>query len=203
MKKLFLTTIFTISSLFMLFAQTEHRGLIQGNSFFQKKDFERASQEYEKVLQVNANSVKGQYNLGNTRYGKQEFDKAIENYKIAAERSDDENVKAKAYHNLGNAYVKKEKFEDAVNAYKNALRLKPDDIDTKYNLAQTMRMIQRNQPPPPQQDNKNENENKPPPEDTPKDEIDRMMDMMDNEDKKTQENKKNPSSRKRKPEKDW
>jgi tetratricopeptide (TPR) repeat protein len=189
-----------------MLAQDEHRGLIDGNSFFVNKDYDKAAAEYEKIIQVNKNSVKGQYNLGNARYEKQEYEKAVENYKAAIASASDDNTKAKAFHNLGNAFVKKEKYEDAVNAYKSSLRLNPADLDTKHNLAQTLRMIQKNQPPPPPQDNKeNKEENNPPPpeEETPKDELDRMMDMMDNEDKKTQEKKQNPPSRKRKPEKDW
>jgi Ca-activated chloride channel family protein len=152
------------------------------------------------VLQVNKSSVKGHYNLGNSLYEKNNFDKAIEHYAAAIENTKDEMVKAKAYHNLGNAYARKEKYKEACDAYKSSLRINPTDVETKYNLARSLKKVQL----PPPQDNESKNSEEPKnEEDPPKDEIDRMMDMSENEDKKTQENKKNPPSRRRKPEKDW
>ncbi len=188
---------------YSLYAQSEHRSLINGNSFFQKKDFNKAAVEYEKALQVNKNSVKGLYNLGNTRYETKEFDKAIEYYKAAAETAENDNIKANAYHNLGNAFINKKKYQEAVDAYKNSLRLNPQDIETKYNLAQAMKKIQKNQSPPQPNNKENEYDFPPPPNETPKDELDRIMEMMDNEDMKTQENKKKQPSKNKKPEKDW
>jgi len=202
MKNIFLITI--LSMPFALFAQSEHRSLVSGNSLYKDKDYKNAITEYEKVLQLNKKSVKGQYNLGNALYETNKFERAIEHYIAAVENATDDEIKSKAYHNLGNAYAKVNQNKEAVGAYKNSLRINPNDKETKYNLAKTLKKIQ----PPPPEENKQNNQNEQkeedkPKEEEPKDEIDRMMDMMDNEDKKTQENKKNPQSRRRKPEKDW
>lgn len=197
MKKILLIAVIALP--LTLFAQNEHRSLVEGNSFYKEKDFVKATAEYEKALQVNKSSIKGHYNLGNALYEINNFDKAIEHYLAAVENAKDDNIKAKAFHNLGNAYVKKQQLKEACDAYKNSLRINPKDVETKHNLAQTLKKIQTPPPPSPQNQDPKDGEN----EEKPKDDIDRMMDMMDNEDKKTQENKKNPPSRRRKPEKDW
>jgi Ca-activated chloride channel family protein len=198
MKSIVLTVLISIPVI--LSAQSEHRSLIEGNMHYRNKNFDLSAVEFEKVLQVNKASVKGHYNLGNSLYEKNNFDKAIEHYAAAIENTKDEMVKAKAYHNLGNAYARKEKYKEACDAYKSSLRINPTDVETKYNLARSLKKVQ----PPPPQDNESKNSDEPKnEEEPPKDEIDRMMDMSENEDKKTQENKKNPPSRRRKPEKDW
>jgi tetratricopeptide (TPR) repeat protein len=186
-----------------IFSQDEHRALIQGNEFYNSKDFDQASAEYEKVVQVNKNSVKGQYNLGNSRFQKKEYDKAAENFQVAITNASDDNIKAKAFHNLGNSYFNSKKYKEALDAYKNSLRLNPSDAETKHNMAQTLRIIKRQEPPPPPQDNQNSPPPPPKEDEQSKDEIDRMMDMMDEEDKKTQENKKQSPAKRRRPEKDW
>jgi Ca-activated chloride channel homolog len=183
----------------ILMAQNEHRSLVEGNSLYKEKDYVKSAAEYEKAIQVNKSSVKANYNLANSLYEKNNFEKAIGHYITAIENTDDDKIKAKAYHNLGNAYVRREQLKEACDAYKSSLRLNPGDVETKHNLAQTLKKIQPPPPPPPQQNPPDDGEK----EEKPKDDIDRMMDMMENEDKKTQENKKNPPSRKRRPEKDW
>jgi Ca-activated chloride channel family protein len=197
---------FMLSAVSIVSAQTEHRGLIDGNKYYFNKNYEKATAEYEKVLQQNKSSLKAQYNLGNALFEKKDYDKAIEHYKSAAQLAEDEKDKASAYHNLGNAYFKKEKYEEAVDAYKSSLRVNSTDLETKHNLAQAMRIIRQNQPPPPKENENKDKENEnppPPPEEKENDDIDRMMDVIDNEDKKTQKNKKTPPSKRRPPAKDW
>lgn len=198
MKNKLLTVLMAIPVILM--AQNEHRSLVVGNSLYKEKDYVKAAAEYEKAIQVNKSAVKANYNLANSLYEKNNFEKAIGHYITAIENTDDDKIKAKAYHNLGNAYVRREQLKEACDAYKSSLRLNPGDVETKHNLAQTLKKIQPPPPPPPPQPNQSEDEEK---EEKPKDDIDRMMDMMENEDKKTQENKKNPPSRRRRPEKDW
>lgn len=200
-------SLFFCSMALQSYAQTEHQWLLEANRSYDKKKLDEAAASYEKVIQQNKNSVKGQYNLGNTRYKQKEYDQAIKHFQGAVQQADDEEVKARAYHNLGNAHYRKEEFKEAVDAYKNALRINPRDVETKHNMAQALRIIRQNQPPPPQndqQDKKEQQENKPPPPDEmSQDEVDRMLENIDQEDKKTQENKKRQPSQRRPPEKDW
>ena len=75
--------------------------------------------------------------------------------------------KADAFHNLGNVFLSQKKYEQSITAYKEALKLRPNDMDTKYNLAYAQEMIkkeqqqnQENQNQENQEENQEENQNK-------------------------------------------
>ncbi|MDE7149687.1 MAG: tetratricopeptide repeat protein [Bacteroidales bacterium] len=53
--------------------------------------------------------------------------------------------RAHAAHNLGNAYMQTEAYAEAVDAYKQALRQRPEDADSKYNLAYAQKLLQQQQ----------------------------------------------------------
>lgn len=75
--------------------------------------------------------------------------------------SQTENEKSKVYHNIGNALLKSEKLKEGVEAYKNALKLNPDDLETKYNLSYALnKMKQQQQQQDQNKDNKDQNKDK-------------------------------------------
>lgn len=216
-------------------AQQEHKLLLEANQLYAKGSYADAASLYNQVLQQNKNSVKATYNAGNTFYQQKDYDKALQSYKDAAQLSEDNAVKSKAFHNLGNAYLQKQDFQNAIDAYKNSLRLNPADFDTKNNLAYALRQQQQQQQQQQkQQQNQNNEEqkdeqkdkqqdekNKPqqdnqPPQNNPQqqpsqqpqkplDDIDKLMDIIENEDKNTQRKlQQHDAKRKEKNiEKDW
>jgi Ca-activated chloride channel homolog len=131
----------------MLTAQPAHKDLRQADKAYQNGNFPEAELGYRKAIEKD-NSVKGNYNLGNTTYRQEHYDESIKHYQAAAEVAKDRSTKARAYHNLGNALYKKGQYKESVEAYKNALRQNPNDIDTKRNLTNALRRL-----PPPQQQN--------------------------------------------------
>ena len=131
----------------MLTAQPAHKDLRQADKAYQNGNFPEAELGYRKAIEKD-NSIKGNYNLGNTTYRQEHYDESIKHYQAAAEVAKDRSTKARAYHNLGNALYKKGQYKESVEAYKNALRQNPNDIDTKRNLTNALRRL-----PPPQQQN--------------------------------------------------
>jgi tetratricopeptide (TPR) repeat protein len=63
---------------------------------------------------------------GNEAYGKNEFNKAIENYKAAAGKNPRNDI---AQYNLGNALYKSKKTTDAIQAYDNFLQYTANPLD--------------------------------------------------------------------------
>lgn len=53
-------------------------------------------------------------------------------------QSGDAHLLAQSYYNLGNAYFQQSRYHEAVLAFRDALRLNPDDADTRYNLELAM-----------------------------------------------------------------
>lgn len=134
-------------------AQRDHRYLRQGDRNYEENDLGAAEEAYRKALEAQE-SAKGTYNLGNSIYQQGRYDEAIKHYEKAAEASRDPQARANAFHNLGNAYFQQGDYANSAEAYKNALRLSPNDMETKINLAQALRLI----PPQPQEQQQQEGE---------------------------------------------
>lgn len=123
-------------------AQNAHNALRKGDRAYEEQRFEEAEQNYQKALEAE-NSAKGNYNLGNALYEKGQFPEAAKRYEEAASLADDDNIKSDAYRNLGDAYFQQKDYQKSVEAYKNSLRIRPDDLETKYNLSKALRQIQQ------------------------------------------------------------
>ncbi len=127
----------------------------EGNEAYQSGDYVNSGSAYQKALSENALSPEANYNLGNALYQQQKLDEAALQFQRAASMvKDDPKAAAAAYHNLGNTMLKKQDVKTAVEAYKQALRLNPNDEDTRYNLSYALKMMQQ----PPQQ-NQNQDQN--------------------------------------------
>ena len=136
-------------------AQNAHKYLRKGDNAYEKGGYSDAEVNYRRALEKE-NTTQGEYNLGNSTYRQERFDEAIKHYESAAEAAKDRQTKARAYHNLGNSYFQKGKIQESIEAYKNALRLNPNDFDTKRNLANALRRL----PPPQQQNQQSEGKDK-------------------------------------------
>lgn len=218
---------------YCLMAQKENVAIQQGNEQYKAQDYTSAQKSYNDALTENPNSEAGNFNMGNALFQQKDYDAAIGQFQKAAEGTNDPALRADAYHNMGNSYLEQKKYEESIDAYKKALRNKPDDADTKYNLAYAQKMIQQQQ----QQQNKNqdqkkdeqkkddkkedqkqdENKNQQPPKDKQqeqkqtqpkqytKEELERIMQALNADDKNVQEkvNKQKVQAAGAEAEKDW
>lgn len=86
----------------------------------------------DKLKKSNNKSFEGFYNSGVDLYGRQEYEKAINQFKLALEQPD---VKPQVYYNLALSYQSMKDYDRAVVNYNKFLELKPDDYEGLYNLA--------------------------------------------------------------------
>ncbi|MPM25837.1 hypothetical protein SDC9_72337 [bioreactor metagenome] len=63
---------------------------------------------------------------------------------LTSEKENPEKMSA-AWHNIGNSLLQKKELEKSMEAYKMALRMNPEDDETRYNLAVVQKMIQDQQ----------------------------------------------------------
>lgn len=143
-----------------LFGQKYNNGLNEGNELYKEGKFDEAEVNYRKALESQPeDDVKAAFNLGDALYKQERYEEATQQFaKVAATAQNDEE-KAMAFHNLGNALAKEEKYKEAIESYKNSLKLNPKDGETRYNLAKTMKQLQRQQQKEKQQ-NKDQNQEK-------------------------------------------
>jgi Ca-activated chloride channel homolog len=114
----------------------------RGNKEFNNENFQEAELNYRKALEQNQNNPKALYNLASSLYKQGRYDEAANILDGLAQMPLSDDEKADVYHNLGNANVNNQKIKEGVEAYKNSLRLRPDDMDTRHNLAKALRLLQ-------------------------------------------------------------
>lgn len=138
---------------FSAYGQNEKKAVRQGNKEFGKGEYLDSEISYRSALVDNPSSFKANFNLGDALYKQDKWEDAAKTFDGLANSQISDLEKAGVYHNLGNSYFKEQKFKESIEAYKQALRLNPNDFETKYNLSQAQRLLQ-------QQDNQDNKDNK-------------------------------------------
>jgi len=135
----FFLLVFVLTSLFALMAetaeaQTDRQLVRQGNRLFRKGDYQGAEVAYTKAIEKNDKNPQAHYNLGNTLLVQHKDSAAIEQLQKAGQTEESPLRKAQAYHNMGTICQRKKMYGEAIEQYKQALRLNPNDDETRYNL---------------------------------------------------------------------
>ena len=116
-------------------AQTDRQYVRQGNKLFQKGDFEHAEVAYAKAIEKNEKNPQAHYNLCNALMAQRKDSAAVVQFQAAGQLETNPLRKSQAYHNIGVVCQQNKLYGDAIEAYKQALRLNPNDDETRYNLA--------------------------------------------------------------------
>lgn len=200
----------------------------EGNDIYKMKNYSGAEKKYRDALLHDSVKTVANYNLGNALYQQEKYDEAGKAYADAMTGTNKDSL-ARAWHNLGNSMLKMEKYEESISAYKQALRMKPGDEDTRYNLAYAQKKLKKRTPP--QQSNSQNKQNKQkqqqqnkqqqkqknkqeqnqqqqkPQQEMTKEEAQKILDAMKNEEKKTRDrlnkNRQPRNARSVSKEKDW
>lgn len=134
------------------YGQGENRLIRKGNRAFDKGDFEAAEVEYQRSLERNRQNAIAEFNLGGAIHQQENFEESAAIFDQLSRRNLPDDKRAMSFHNLGNSLLYQQQFEQAIEAYKNALRINPDDMDTKYNLLYAQQMLQEQEQSEQQQD---------------------------------------------------
>ncbi len=136
-------------------AQTAHTLLRKADRNYLNNDYKSAEENYTKAQKAERTS-KGDYNLANSIYQQQRYEESAKQYGDIAAKTQDNKLKFNSLYNKGNAHFWKKEYDKAIDSYKNALRMNPNDMDAKKNLALAQRMLQQQQ----QQQKDKENQDK-------------------------------------------
>ncbi|MBW6479672.1 MAG: tetratricopeptide repeat protein [Bacteroidales bacterium] len=124
------------------YAQYVNPEVRRGNREYKAENFTEAEMNYRKALEEDPQSLKALYNLANTLYRQGRYEEAANILDGISNLNIPDNRRADAYHNLGNARMGNQQIQEGIDAYKNSLRLRPDDNDTRHNLAMAMKLLQ-------------------------------------------------------------
>ncbi len=153
MKRL-LTPLFALLLLTACGGAKTEKIIESGNQAFADQAYETALEAYAEAAATEPELAEPLYNAANVHYRQGAFDQAGETMAVALSRADAA-LSANAQFNLGNSRFQAEQYAEAAAAYKDALRLNPDDLETKVNLELTLQKLQEQE----QQEQQQENEN--------------------------------------------
>jgi Ca-activated chloride channel family protein len=144
--KLYPYTFIPLYLLLLLFSGQAHaqstRGLInEGVDLYKEQKFSDAEVNFKKGAEKSPGSFEAKFNLGDAFYKQQRYDDAIKSFHSALTNARTDEQRAKIYHNIGNSLLKSQKIKESIGAYKEALKLNPNDQETKYNLSYALNML--------------------------------------------------------------
>ncbi len=116
----------------------------EGNKYFAEEKYDEANNKYRDAEVSNPESPIVHFNIGDALYKKRKYEKALEAFQKATQKSDDVQLQAQSYYNLGNTLYRLDKWPESILAYQQALKLNPEDKDAKYNLEYVRAKIKEN-----------------------------------------------------------
>lgn len=145
----------------------ERRHIRSGNEHYEEQRMADAQKEYLAALLKDSLSVAAHFNLGDALYATGDYASAEEQFaRVAQMEGATPEQRASAYYNLGNAQFQQQKLQEALGSYKESLKLRPEDLEAKFNYAYTKELLKeqeqnqdQNQNQDQQQQNQNQNQN--------------------------------------------
>ncbi|MBN1271446.1 MAG: tetratricopeptide repeat protein [Candidatus Aminicenantes bacterium] len=228
---IFLITLLSLMSPLCLRAQSVRKKVQEGNKLYQEKKFDQALNRYQDALLSDPENKLVLYNVAGSLYKKKKYEDALKEYQkvLGSENID---LDQEAYYNLGNTLFRMGKLPESILAYQQALKLDPNDMDAKYNLEYVRRKLKENMEKQPrdnqgqEQQNQQEKSSGLQDEEEPKnldqqkdqqgaagetenknklskEEAERILDALKNDEKKIQKMRKMKTSGTRRIKKDW
>lgn len=115
--------------------QMKERGWVRrGNRQYEKKNYEKSIERYEKALQYDPASFEAQYDLASALYRQQRYAEAEKRLAaIINSEGRSEIERGEVAYNLGNTQFAQQKYKEALSSYRFAMRCNPNDEDAKFN----------------------------------------------------------------------
>jgi len=157
--------IFAVTALLLIYhaapAQNGGELIRKGNRLYHKNEFAASEGMYRRVGASDKYSDNATFNLGDALYKQGRFGEAAKEFtKASAGTEADSLNRAQSYYNLGNSLLKDQKFEESIRAYINSLKLDPENVQAKYNLAYAQDQLKKQQEQQKQQQKDQKDQNK-------------------------------------------
>lgn len=142
-----LATAFLLAAAGTAFGDSPGKMIARGNRDFDRGDYDRAVEQYEKASVRAPESPVVAFNLGDAYYRKEDYQKARKYFEDAALKTTDLSLESNAWYNLGNCAVREaerqvdsdlekalELYQESVRFYGTALEKDPDFSDAAFNM---------------------------------------------------------------------
>ncbi len=169
---------------FSLSAQSVSGLVNDGVDEYEENKFAEAEVNFKKGIEKDIENFESRFNLGDAIYKQGRYEEALEEFKNSMSLAKTDEDKASIFHNIGNTFLKNQKLQESISAYREALKLNPNDMETKYNLSYAVKQMQNQQ----NQQNQNQQDQNDQNKDQDK-EQDQNKDQQDQKDKEQDQNK--------------
>ena len=196
MKRLLIILSLLIS--FTSFAQNKKSLLREGNTLYADSSYNDAEMQYRKSLEKDQDYFNASFNLADAVYKQERYEESSALFGALIDNAPTEGDLSKVYHNMGNSLVKEQKLDEAIDAYKNALRINPNDAETRHNLAlcKKQKQEQEQQQEENKEDKEEQEENKEEKEGEKKEEQEKNDQKNENQEKKQEDQQKQQEEKK-------
>ena len=145
-----------------LYSQADRKFIRQGNREYEKDKFSESEISYRRAIDKNKASGDAVFNAGDALYKQKKYEDAGKQFIESHKMNEEKDKRSESMYNLGNSMLMANKLQESIDAYKNSLKLKPENIEAKYNLAYAQDLLKKQQEQQKQQqqqnkDNKDQN----------------------------------------------
>ena len=154
----FIISIFMVYSA-SLYAQSEKKYIRQGNKAYEKNNFSESEISYRKAIDKNNQSPDAIFNVGDALYKQNKYEDAGKQFIENTNLNENKEKKSSGLYNLGNSLLMSNKIKESIEAYKGSLKLDPDNIQAKYNLAYAQDLLKKQEEQKQQQQQEQNKEN--------------------------------------------
>jgi Ca-activated chloride channel family protein len=123
--------------------QDSDKDLVRGNQFYREGAYDKAAEQYDRVLLRAPRNTTASYNLGNALFRNNKASEAEKAFDNAIRDSRDRRLSADAWYNKGVVLSNQQKLEESIDAYKQSLRLNPADSFARENLVRALRELKK------------------------------------------------------------
>lgn len=175
-----------------------------GNRWMQEGNAEEARQQYLQAQSEAPEQPEPPYNVGNSYLYEGKFDDALKAYDQAGLLARSPMLKSILAYNRGWALARAEREPEAIAAFKEALRWNPKDEDARFNL-EFLRSPKHPKKKKPGDGKGQPQQGKPKPGELSKEDAERVLEMVRDQEKRMREEQKQQRKKEPKPggEKDW
>lgn len=141
--------IFSVTLILLLsdasFGQADRKMIREGNRLYNKGSYPESEISYRKALDKNKESADALFNTGDALYKQKKYEDAAKQFTETHDMNEDKRKKSASLYNLGNSLLMANKVQESIDAYKGSLKLDPENLETKYNLAYAQDLLKQQQ----------------------------------------------------------
>jgi Ca-activated chloride channel family protein len=157
---LFIMAAMLLSFSALSYSQADKKLIRAGHREYGKEKYSDSEISYRKAIDKNKESSDAVFNTGDALYRQKKYEDAGKQFMENHNMTDDKKKRSSSLYNLGNSLLMANKVQESLEAYKGSLKLDPDNIEAKYNLAYAQDLLKKQQEQQQQQQNNQDKQDK-------------------------------------------